>query len=87
MLKSKRRLITVFVILGVFASLLILGSALFSIREITVEFYSYGDELKTYNKEQILVVGDFPYGKNILFEKFDKNKANIEQNFPYAKVL
>ncbi|MBO4569870.1 MAG: FtsQ-type POTRA domain-containing protein [Clostridia bacterium] len=86
MLKSKKSLIIVVSILGVLALLLIAGSALFSLRSVTIDYLAYGDEISKYNKEEIVRVASFPIGKNILFLKYDQNIEKIEENFPYAKV-
>lgn len=88
MLKSKRRLIIIVSILGVLLLLLILGGALFSLRGVTVEYnYTYGSEhIKNYNKDEIVRVGNFPFGKNILFQEYSSCFERIEEAFPYAKV-
>ena len=85
MLKSRKRLIIILVILGVFALLLILGSALFSLRGVTVDFAS-GETLNSYSKDDVIKAGNFPFGRNILFLNYDANIERIEQAFPYAKV-
>lgn len=88
MLKSKRRLIIIISILSVLCLLLILGGALCSLRDVTIDYnYTYGSKhLEQYSKEDIVATGGFPYGKNILFQEYSSNIAKIEEKFPYLKV-
>jgi|GEM_PF-2385923 len=88
MLKSKKRLVIVLVIVGVFAALLILGSALFSLRQVTIEYRTTGaTNITQYSKDKIIKAGEFKYGSNILFLDYSKNISRIEAAFPYVKVV
>lgn len=90
MLKSRKRLAIILTVISVFVVLLVLGSALFSLQSVSIEFALVKTEnsvLATYDKEEMVKAGGFSYGKNILFLNFDKNMERIEKSFPYAKVV
>lgn len=90
MLKSRKRLAIILTVISVFVVLLVLGSALFSLQHVTIEFAVLRNEssvLATYNKEEMVKTGNFSYGKNILFLNFESNMARIEEAYPYAKVV
>lgn len=87
MLKSKKRVITIMSILSALFLLLVIGSALFSLQKVSVEFMNTGSHIEGYNKNAIVEAGGFSYGKNVLFMNFDKNVKKIEAAFPYAKVV
>ena len=92
MLKSKRKLIITLSIVGVIVLLIILSSALFSLRTVSVDYLTLNSDvsysvLKTYDKDEIVKVGQFAYNKNILFIKYDGAKDRIEKAFPFAKVV
>lgn len=90
MLKSRKRLAIILTVISVFVVLLVLGSALFSLQGVSIEFALVKTEnsvLATYDKDAMVKAGNFSYGKNILFLNFDKNMEKIEKAFPYAKVV
>ncbi len=90
MLKSRKRLAIILTVISVFVVLLVLGSALFSLQSVSIEFALVKTEnsvLATYDKEEMVKAGGFSYGRNILFLNFDKNMERIEKAFPYAKVV
>jgi len=92
MLKSKRKLIITLSVVGAIVLLIILSSALFSLRTVTVDYITLNSDiehsvLKTYDKNEIIQTGKFAYNKNILFVKYDGAKERIEKAFPFAKVV
>lgn len=92
MLKSKRKLIITLTVVGVIVLLLIVSSALFSLKTVTIDYLSLNTDVEhsvmaTYNKDEIIKAGNFAYNKNILFIKYDGAKDRIEKAFPFAKVL
>ena len=90
MLKSKRKLIISLSIVGVMVLLLILSSALFSLRTVSVDYLAINADqsvMNTYDKDEIIKVGNFAYNKNILFIKYDGAKDRIEKAFPFVKVV
>ena len=91
MLKSKRKLVITLSVVGVIILLLILSSALFSLKTVTVDFATINSDsansvLINYDKDEIVKVGNFAYNKNILFISYSGAKDRIEKAFPFAKV-
>lgn len=90
MLKSKKRVVIIMSVIAVLFVLLVLGSALFSLQSVKIEFALIKTEnsmLATYDKDEMVKTGQFAYGKNILFLNFDQSIEQIEKAYPYAKVV
>ncbi|MBQ7453312.1 MAG: FtsQ-type POTRA domain-containing protein [Clostridia bacterium] len=89
MLKSKKKLIIILSIVLVIVAIIIISSALFSLKSVSIEYASLlknDSVMSTYDKEEIVKVGNFAYNKNILFISYDGAKERIEKAFPYVKV-
>ncbi len=84
----KKRIIIISSILGVLAVLIILTSTVFMLSSVKVNFLTSGMSVLSENdSSSIIKCGKFNYGGNILFMNFDKQITNIEQAFPFAKVM
>lgn len=84
----KKRIIILCSILSVFAVLIILASTVFRLSKVQVNFLTTNmTVLSETDAKTIKDTGKFKTGGNILFMNFEKQKANIEKNVPYAKVV
>ena len=87
---KKRRIIIICSIVAVLIILIGTVSALFNLREISVEILknpeiiesTYGDNVFDGIEES----GEFNYGSNTLFTSYESNKDKIEKAYPFVKV-
>lgn len=84
--KKKKRIIIASLLVGVIVSLLLLSSAVFKIRSVTVEDQTHLLHLKTEDLNNMLEVGDMPIGSSIFFTRFDDNIKAMEKAYPYVKI-
>lgn len=83
----KKRLIILCSVLSVLAVLIILTSTVFMLTSVKVNFLASGMQVLSENdSESIIKAGKFKYGSNVLFTSYEKQMANIEKSYPYAKV-
>lgn len=90
MLKSRKRLVIILSIIAAIFVLVVLTSALFSLKNVEVVYSSVASEnsvVEGYKKDEIIKTGEFAYGKNILFLNYKNNIAKIEKAYPFAKVV
>ncbi len=86
-MKRKKRIVIFSAIVGSLLLLIVLSSAIFSFKSVSVECRTSTMQITTLDFEDIINAGEFTYGKNILFVDFDDNALKIEKKFPYIKVL
>lgn len=85
MTKTKRKLIITFSIIAVVAILIVVFSALFSIKKINVEFVTDVNKVAAYTEEEIVAKSKISKGKSIIFTNTEKCINSLEKSFPYAK--
>lgn len=90
MTKRTKLWIILGVVCGIIFTLgMVLGLA-FRLKKVDIEFLARRPEDSTKLEvnviEKIKEDGEFKYGKNLLFSKFDSNIEKIEKNNPYIKV-
>jgi len=85
MTKTKRKLIITFSIIAVVAILIVVFSALFSIKKINVEFVTDVNRTAAYTEEDIVSKSKISKGKSIIFINTEKCINSLEKSFPYAK--
>jgi len=73
-------------ILAFFVLIIILSSAVFSLKNVEVNFFSNTINL-TNSEQEIIESGDFKYNQSIFFINKKKYIKNLEKNNPYLKVL
>lgn len=86
-MKRKKRIVIFSVIVGSFVLLILLSSAIFSFKAVSVECRTSTMYLSSLDYEGMINAGEFRYGKNILFIDFEENAEKIEKKYPYVKVL
>lgn len=86
-MERKKRLIILGVILTCVLLIVVLSSALFSFKAISIECRTNMFVVTEADHQAIIDSGEFDYGKNILFTNFTKNIENIELKNPYVKVI
>lgn len=86
-MERKKRLIIFSIIITSVLLIVVLSSALFSFRTVSVECRTNTFVITQSDHQKIIDSGDFKYGKNILFINFKKNIENIELKNPYVKVI
>lgn len=86
-MKRKKRIIIFSAIVGVLVFLIVLSSAIFSFKSVSVECRMSTMIISELDYDGIMQSGDFKYGKNILFVDFDDNIKKIEKAYPYVKVI
>ncbi len=86
-MERKKRLIILGVILTCVLLIVVLSSALFSFKTISIECRTNMFVVTEADHQSIIDSGEFNYGKNILFTNFTKNIENIELKNPYVKVV
>lgn len=86
-MERKKRLIILGIILTCVLLIVVLSSALFSFKAVSVECRTNMFVINETDHQKIIESGEFKYGKNILFLNFDKNIENIELKNPYVKVV
>lgn len=88
--KQKKSIIIASVVLAVIVAVIVSCVLLTRLRTVNVEFRERLAQNETMIEEgaldKVKQSGDFKYGKNVLFMKFDKNIAKIEKENPYVKV-
>lgn len=57
------------------------------LKEVSVQFVNNPIFLSMEDSERIIDSGEFEFGSNLLFTKYDNNIASIEKAIPYAKVI
>ncbi len=86
--------VKLWIILGVVCALIftlgmVFGLA-FRLKKVDVEFLARRPENSTKLEiniaEKVKEDGEFKFGKNLMFSKFDENISKIERNNPYVKV-
>lgn len=87
MAKSRKRLIIVCSIIGIFIAFGIIFGALFSVRRISVDFASAINRFDTSTafKNSVIEESGVTKGKSIVFTNFDKVEKTLEKKFPYGK--
>lgn len=85
MTKTKRKLIITFSIITVVAVLIVVFSALFSIKKINVEFVTDVNRTAVYTQEEIVKKSKISKGKSIIFTNTENCVKSLEKEFPYAK--
>lgn len=89
---KKKLIISLSIVFGIVAVLLILFWTLFGLKSVTVSFSTTLENL-TVSEEEIVEAGDFNMGACVLFEEKEKSIRKIEnyvsenKNFAYIKVL
>ena len=85
--KSKKRLIIICSILGVFIVLGIIFGALFCVRRISVDFATAINRFEntTEFKNGVIEASGVTKGKNIIFTNFNKVENKLEKAFPYGR--
>ena len=85
MSKTKRNLIIIGCIVGVFILLMILFGTLFSLKTITVDYATSTNMVQAYKEADIISKSGLKKGKNIVFADYDASEAVLEKEFSYAK--
>ena len=84
--KKKKRLIILSVVAGVLVFLILLSSAIFRIKGVSVEYQTTLTLLSKQDLNVMVENADLPMGKNIFFSSLDDNMAKMEKANPYVKI-
>lgn len=84
--KKKKRLIILSVIAGVLLSIILLSSAIFTIKSASVEYQTTLTVLTSEELSQMVENADLPYGKSIFFSSLKGYMASMEKENPYVKI-
>ncbi len=93
MTKKKKLIISLSVVFGCIALMLILFWTLFGLSKVVVKFDSTTINLTNLSQEEIVAAGQFDKGESVLFagkEKYEKNIENFaaqDERFAYIKVV
>lgn len=84
--KKKKRLIILSVIAGVLCFVILLTSAIFTIKSTSIEYQTTLTVLTTDDLSAMVESVDIPYGKSIFFSSLRDCRANMEKLCPYVKI-
>ena len=84
--KKKKRLIILSAIAGVLVFLILLSSAVFKIRGVSVEYQTTLTILSTEDLNSMVDNANLPVGKSIFFASMEESKAKMERENPYVKI-
>lgn len=87
MSKTKRNLIIIFSVIGVFIALMIVFGVLFNVRTINVEVIESGTHVEAYTleKDEVVKNSGIKMGENIIFKDFNVSKSKLEKQYPYGE--
>lgn len=85
-MERKKRILIFSVCLSIIMLMVVLSATIFRLKTVSVEGLLTSFYLTNEDNDAIIEAGEFDYGKNIFFLKFDDNIKRIEQKFPYVKV-
>ena len=85
MTKTKRNLIITFSVIIAVVALIVIFSALFSVKKINVEVLSNSERLSSYSSEAIIKKSKISKGKSIIFLNTQRSLENLEKEFPHAR--
>ncbi len=83
---KKRWIIAISVIVALVGLLVLLAFTLFSLREVKVDFRTSRQHL-TASETEIVESAEIKLGSSVFFRNKDKYASNIEEKYPYAKVI
>lgn len=84
--KKKKRIIIASILVGVIVSLLLLSSAVFQIRSVSVQDQTRLTYLSKPLLNQMIEEAEMPIGSSIFFARFDDNVKAMEKAYPYVKI-
>lgn len=84
--KKKKRIIIALSLVGVIVSVLLLSSAVFQIRSVSVQDQTRLSYLNKTTLNKMLEEADMPIGSSIFFARFDDNVKAMEKSYPYVKI-
>ena len=84
--KKKKRLIIVSIIAGTLVLLVLLSSAIFKIKSVSIEYQTTLNLLSVEDLNKMVEESEIPYGKSIFFSSLDENIREMEESQPYIKV-
>lgn len=84
--KKKKRIIIFSVLAGSLILLVLLSSAIFQIKSVSVEYRTTLTTLSVKELNSMIEEANIPYGKSIFFSSLDDNVAEMEKEHPYVKV-
>lgn len=85
MSKTKKRLIIIGVILGVFVALGLFFGLIFNVKSVEVDFATSTNRVESYQKEDVLKASGIKKGSNLLFANYSNNINKLEKEFPFAR--
>ena len=84
--KKKKRLIVLAVIAGVLVFVILLSSAIFKIKGVSVEYQTTLTLLDKNGLNEMVESSGIPVGKSIFFSTFDESISKMEKDNPYVKI-
>lgn len=84
--KKKKRLIIFSCIAGTLILLVLLSSAIFKIKTVSVEYRTTLTTLSVQELNLMVEESNIPYGKSIFFSSLSDNAAEMEKEHPYVKI-
>ena len=84
--KRKKRLIILSVIAGVLVLTILLSSAIFKIKSVSIEYQTTLTLLSTEDLDKLIEDSDLPMGKSIFFSSMKKPIEEMEKKNPYVKI-
>lgn len=84
--KKKKRLLILSLIAGVLIAVILLSSAVFKIKSVSVEYQTTLTVLTSEDLDKMIENADLPYGKSIFFTSFKTHIAIMEKENPYVKI-
>ena len=84
--KKKKRLIIFSILAGTLIILVLLSSAIFQIKSVSVEYQTTLTLLSVDELNSMVEDASIPYGKSIFFASLESNMSEMEKEHPYVKV-
>ena len=84
--KKKKRLIIFSCLVGTLIILVLLSSAIFKIKSVSVEYRTTLTTLSVQELNTMIDEADIPYGKSIFFSSLDSSLQEMEKEYPYVKI-
>lgn len=81
-----KRLIAIFIILAIVTLIVVLGSVVFTVQSVSVDFLTTRIFTTDITDEQILQTADIPHSKSVFALDKDAYSDSIEKEYPYIKV-
>ena len=81
-----KRLIAIFIILAIVTLIVILGSVVFTVQSVSVDFLTTRIYSQNITDEEIISTANIPYSKSVFTLEKDVYTQALEKQYPYLKV-